>query len=101
MTMDFSKIGDVKPVYFLTEQYTTRTNGFENKIYDVLYSTLVNRNIDFMNLNITSWFSSDDLLKGLDKMENDYSGVFTDEINVMKGIVEENFDTEWAIEYGF
>jgi len=99
--LDYTKIGDVKEVYFLTEQYTTRTNGYENKIYDVLHSTLVNRQFDSMNLNITIWFSSGELLEGLDKMENDYSGCFTDEINTMKDMVNEYYDSEWVIEYGF
>ena len=100
--LDYTKIGDVKEVYFLTEQFTVKTSdGWSNNINRVLHSTLVNRQFDSMNLNITIWFSSSELLEGLDKMENDYSGCFTDEINTMKDMVNEYYDSDWVIEYGF
>lgn len=100
--LDYTKIGDVKEVYFLTEQFEVKTsNGWSNNINRVLHSTLVNCQFDSMNLNITIWFSSGELLEGLDKMENDYSGCFTDEINTMKDMVNEYYDSDWVIEYGF
>lgn len=100
--IDYKKIGDFKQVYFLTEQFEVKTpNGWSNVTNDVLHSILVNPRFDSMKLDITIWFSSDDILKAFDTMEKDYSGVFTDDINKMKDMVNEYYDSEWIVEYGF
>lgn len=101
-SIDYTKLGDTKQVYFLTKQFEVKTpNGWSNNINRVLHDTLVNPRFDDMNLNITIWFSSDDILNALDTMEKDYSGVFTDDINKMKDLVNEYYDSEWIVEYGF
>ena len=101
-SQDYTNLGDVKQVYFLTEQFEVKTpNGWSNVTNDVLHSILVNPRFDSMKLNITIWFSSDDILNALDTMEKDYSGVFTDDINIMKNLVNEYYDSEWIVEYGF
>ena len=101
-TLDYTKIGDVKPVHFLTEQFDVKTrDGWSNVTNKVLHDTLVPHRFESMNLNITIWFSSDDILKALDTMEKDYSDCFTDDINKMKDLVNEYYDSEWVIEMGF
>ena len=101
-SQDYTNLGDVKQVYFLTEQFEVKTpNGWSNNINRVLHDTLVNPRFDDMNLNITIWFSSDDILKALDTIEEDYADCFTDEINIMKDMVNEYYDSEWIVEYGF
>ena len=101
-TLDYTKIGDVKPVHFLTEQFDVKTrDGWSNVTNKVLHSILVPHCFESMNLNITIWFVSDDILKALDTMEKDYSDCFTDDINKMKDLVNEYYDSEWVIEMGF
>ena len=101
-SIDYTKLGDTKQVYFLTKQFEVKTsNGWSNNINRVLHDTLVNPRFDDMNLNIVIWFSSDDILKALDTIEEDYADCFTDEINIMKDMVNEYYDSEWIVEYGF
>lgn len=101
-SVDYTNLGDVKQVYFLTKQFEVKTpNGWSNNINRVLHDTLVPHCFESMNLNIVIWFSSDDILKAFDTIEKDYSDCFTDEINIMKEMVNEYYDSEWIVEYGF
>lgn len=75
-------------------------NDIESHVLDSFYEHLLGDARIPSELNITVWFTYEEIAKALETFETDYD-IDAETINVMKNYVDNHPNTLWVIEFGF